>query len=191
MIISIDGNIGSGKSTILDELKKRGYHVFKEGTDKWYDILESFYENKSRWAFTLQVSILQDMHEKYMEASKINDDVIFFERNPITSLLFVQNSFENNHLNNVELKHYMQLHKLLSWHPDKIIKLDVPSSTCYERILSRKDPATKTGLNLEYVKMLEQKYKNIHDESVDGSKPINEVVNAILEKIDFKNPSSG
>ena len=57
-IVCIDGNIGSGKSTLLDSLSDRGFKVYKEGIDKWTDVLENFYKDKSRWAFSLQVAIL-------------------------------------------------------------------------------------------------------------------------------------
>ena len=147
-------------------------------------IKAKFYENKSRWAFTLQISILQDMYEKHIEALTYTDDIIFFERNPITSLLFVENSYENNYFNDIEYKHYMRLHKLLSWEPDQIFKLDVPSNICYDRILSRMDPAIRTGLSLQYVEMLDEKYKSIECEYLDGTKSINETVNIILDKLD-------
>ena len=60
-IICIDGLIGAGKSTILEKLKKKGYYVFKENLDEWGYFLDLFYKNKPRWAFTLQIAILNNL----------------------------------------------------------------------------------------------------------------------------------
>lgn len=182
MIISIDGNIGSGKSTILDRLSELGYPVVKEGIDNWSVVLEKFYVDKSRWAFTLQVAILQDMHEKYKNAL-LSDDIVFFERNPASSLLFLQNSYENHYLDDTEYTHYLKLHKLLSWQPDRVFKLNTPPAVCYQRIISRMDPAIETGLTLEYVNMLGEKYAKVQGEDIDGTRDINTIIDTLLKKI--------
>lgn len=182
MIISVDGNIGSGKSTVLDVLSKRGFRVYKEGIDNWSDVLEKFYEDQARWAFTLQITILHDMYSKYIESLKYTDEFIFFERNPVSSLLFLNNSFECDNLSEIEHKHYMQLHETLSWKPDKIYKLNVPSRTCYDRILLRNDPSIEKGLTFEYVKLLEKKYELLPGEYIDGTCSVDEIADEIVRK---------
>ena len=54
-IVSIDGNIGAGKSSTLKELKNLGYVVFPEDIYSWQPILNNFYSDPKRWAFTLQI----------------------------------------------------------------------------------------------------------------------------------------
>ena len=49
-IVCIDGVIGVGKTTLLDELESRGYHVFREDLDSWQGILELFYRHPERWS---------------------------------------------------------------------------------------------------------------------------------------------
>ena len=56
MKIVIDGNIGVGKSTQLRLLEQVGYKVYREPIDDWS--LELFYKDQSRWAFLLQMQIL-------------------------------------------------------------------------------------------------------------------------------------
>ena len=182
MIVSIDGNIGSGKSTILDILSQRGFKVVKEGTDIWSDVLQNFYQEQSRWSFTLQTAILIDMHEKYKALSHSND-IIFFERNPVSSLLFTENSYENKYLNNTEYSHYMRLYKLLSWKPDRIIKLNTPPDVCYSRIMSRNDPGTQSGLTLQYVEKLNDKYNFMEGEYIDGTCSVDEIADTILDLV--------
>jgi len=67
-IISIEGNIGAGKTTILDNLKEYLKHdkeiiVLKEPVDIWESIvdkenetiLQKFYKNPAKYSFTFQV----------------------------------------------------------------------------------------------------------------------------------------
>jgi deoxyadenosine/deoxycytidine kinase len=64
IIISLDGNIGAGKSTLLSEIRNRlhGVHIVDEPVGQWTslknaegkNLLELFYEDKKRWAYTFQ-----------------------------------------------------------------------------------------------------------------------------------------
>ena len=64
IIISIDGNIGSGKSTLMKILKEKfSYYTFvDEPVDKWLEakddnqknLLTNFYEDRNRWSYTFQ-----------------------------------------------------------------------------------------------------------------------------------------
>ena len=55
--IAVAGNIGSGKTTQLDLLERKGWSVKREPIDEWP--LDLFYKDKSRWALLLQMKILQ------------------------------------------------------------------------------------------------------------------------------------
>lgn len=65
IIISIEGNIGTGKSSLIDKLKKdyvNSADFIMEPVDEWIDItnnegkniLDVFYNNKQRWSYTFQ-----------------------------------------------------------------------------------------------------------------------------------------
>jgi deoxyguanosine kinase len=68
VLISIEGNIGSGKSTLLRKLKSRNpsWHFIDEPVDSWMamrddsgkSLLELFYQDKTRWAYTFQNTAL-------------------------------------------------------------------------------------------------------------------------------------
>jgi deoxyadenosine/deoxycytidine kinase len=47
--VVIDGNIGSGKTTQLGLLEKKGYMVRREAIHDW--TLDEFYADPARWAF--------------------------------------------------------------------------------------------------------------------------------------------
>ena len=74
--IVIDGNIGSGKTTQLKMLSDIGFTVQCEPIDEWP--LEQFYEDKHRWAFLLQMSILRS----FVKHGKSSD---VWERSPESS----------------------------------------------------------------------------------------------------------
>jgi deoxyadenosine/deoxycytidine kinase len=45
LLFVLEGPIGIGKSTILQELEKRGYKIFPEPLHQWRDVLEKYYTN--------------------------------------------------------------------------------------------------------------------------------------------------
>lgn len=64
IILSIDGNIGAGKTTFLQALKKEHpeWHFVDEPVDSWLQfknekgesLLEVFYKDRKRWSYTFQ-----------------------------------------------------------------------------------------------------------------------------------------
>ena len=101
-IICIDGNIGAGKSTILNEIKKK-YPVYVEDIAGW-GLLDEFYRDPQRWSFTLQTSILLSMRKQYEEMMSLPGPIVFVERTPASSLVFVESSKKNNYLTEKEYK---------------------------------------------------------------------------------------
>jgi deoxyadenosine/deoxycytidine kinase len=75
LIISIEGNIGTGKSTFLDNLKKVQEEnivvVIKEPLDQWLkitdkdgnSILNNFYQDPHKFSFSFQILVLKTMKD--------------------------------------------------------------------------------------------------------------------------------
>ena len=65
-IYSIEGNIGSGKSTFLNLLKVHvpQINVIPEPVAEWqkvsqkYNLLDEYYKDPNRWAFTFQINAI-------------------------------------------------------------------------------------------------------------------------------------
>ncbi len=61
--ISIEGNIGVGKTTVLEKLKTSQtlspFSVFKENVDDWH-FLAPYYQNPKDYTLLLQLEILID-----------------------------------------------------------------------------------------------------------------------------------
>ena len=75
--IIIEGNIGAGKSTVLNILKQNLdiFKIIEEPVTKWTNIdgvnlLKNFYQEPKKWAFPLQVWISATMIEAHNEMTK-------------------------------------------------------------------------------------------------------------------------
>ena len=64
IVISIEGGIAIGKSTLCEKLEECGYKVFKEGLDEWGNVLDLFYKDPKRNCYLLQTAILMNMHNQ-------------------------------------------------------------------------------------------------------------------------------
>jgi deoxyadenosine/deoxycytidine kinase len=111
IIISIEGNIGAGKSTLLKQLKQFALEkkclpqpiVFmKEPLDEWLSIkddnnthiLEHFYANPSKWAFSFQMmayisraKILRDLVRKHPQAIIVTERSLETDKNVFAAML--------------------------------------------------------------------------------------------------------
>lgn len=101
IIISLDGNIGAGKSTLLNAIRERitGIHYVDEPVGQWTslknaegrNLLELFYEDKKRWAYTFQncailtrLKNIQDAIDKLENPNSEDPEIILTERSVLT-----------------------------------------------------------------------------------------------------------
>ena len=109
LIISIDGNIGCGKSTFLQELKKEvkiqklnNIIFLQEPVDQWskinvngVTILEKFYENPEKYAFSFQMmayisrlSLLKTTIRENPDAVIVTERSLYTDKNIFAKMLF-------------------------------------------------------------------------------------------------------
>jgi deoxyadenosine/deoxycytidine kinase len=183
LIISIEGNIGSGKSTILEKLegfmKDNNRIVFlKEPVDIWEkikdpvtgeNILQKFYGDKDKYAFPFQVMAYASRLSMIRNKIKSNDvDVIVCERSLdadkhiFAKMLHDEGSIDEvcYQIYNHFCKEYAEEYKL-----DGIVYIDADAEICYERIKKR----CRSGedvIPLEYL----QKCKSYHHEWLTKTK---------------------
>lgn len=160
--IHIEGNIGTGKTTLLDQLEKDGYFVSREPVEKWQDIglLKMYYEDSRRWSFLFQINSLITRME---EVDKIPNDIDckIIERSIYSDKIFAKLCLENNDLNVIEYKIYQNFNKWADQHSDyKIdgfIYLRATPEICAERIKKRAR-TEESEIPLYYIKKLHQKH---------------------------------
>ena len=107
-IISIEGNMGAGKTTFINTLQeyfkdKHLIHILEEPVSLWQsikdlngkDILSHFYEDQSKWAFSFQMmayisrlSLLKQAVKNYPDSIIITERSIHSDRHIFAKMLY-------------------------------------------------------------------------------------------------------
>jgi|LakMenE18May11ns_1017448.scaffolds.fasta_scaffold9953533_5 thymidylate kinase len=171
--IAIEGNIGAGKTTQLNLLSKLGIEVYREPVHLWP--LEEFYNDPIGNAYLMQTSVL---------ASFMDHGNGVYERSTLASReVFSQN------MTTQEKIAYELLYQRIGWNPDYWIFLESDPEKCYARVTKRKFTGD-SKVTLEYLQVLDEKYKRLYDLVKDRSfivnadRPAHEVHQSIMNIIE-------
>ena len=180
MIISIEGNIGTGKSTLLHDLQyvidPLKVILFKEPIDKWFKIknlkeetiLTKFYEDPSKYSFSFQIMVLKTLYEVMMQIIKNNPncEVIICERCILSSNhVFTKMLYDENLMNEIEYKLYQDIYNMWCSDeiiPNKIIYLQASPIECFNRIHKR-NRVGENYIQLNYLQKCEKYYNEFID----------------------------
>ena len=207
IIISVEGNIGSGKSTLLrqlnDKFKDKRIYFLQEPVNEWANIknendttiLEEFYKNKNKWAFSFQMmayitrlKTLRDLVKKQGD-----DIIIISERSLWTDKqVFAKMLYDEKSISTIDYQIYNKwFDEFTEEFPLKgIIYLNTNPKICYERVQKRSRTGEET-IALSYLEMC-SKYHNdwIKDEKCkilefmgDGNESI-DITSEWLKSID-------
>jgi deoxyadenosine/deoxycytidine kinase len=177
IIISLDGNIGAGKSTFLAEIRKRIHdiHVVDEPVGQWTalknaegkNLLELFYEDKKRWAYTFQncailtrLKNIQDAVENLDKTVK-GPQVIITERSVLTDKhVFAEMLRDAGDIDPLEWELYESWFNIFGKkHPvNGIIYISTSSGTSKDRIKIRNRQGEE-NIGLEYLDALDTQHK--------------------------------
>jgi deoxyadenosine/deoxycytidine kinase len=208
IIISIEGNIGTGKSTLLSLLKSKYENsqniiFLQEPVKEWESIkdknnttiLKKFYENQEKYSFAFQMmayisrlAILKDAIEKYPNSIIITERCLNTDR-----YVFAKMLYDNNKLEDVEYQIYLKWFDHFSnlQQIQKIIYLKTDPEICFNRVIKRSRDG-ESSISLDYLKNChnyhENMINNINDKKliIDGNKDIdldNNIVNNWLNTI--------
>lgn len=153
MRISVAGNMGAGKSSILHALEMRDYPCVPEPVDTWSEWLTDFYRDPDRHAFSFQTKILYDFSQLRKNTSDGCTWII--ERSPLESKVVfgAMVSMDEKHQ-----KLYGDLYRELAWEPDFILYLRTDPETAYKRVQNR-NRASETNVSFAYIRDLHKKYE--------------------------------
>ncbi|MCX4359162.1 MAG: deoxynucleoside kinase [Rikenellaceae bacterium] len=165
MYIAISGNIGSGKTSLVEMLSSRlGYEPFFERIDNPY--LDSFYQDMARWSFNLQMSFLSKKTLQVKEIMDSKNDIIqdrtIFEE----AYVFVRNLNRMGLMSTQDYELYMTFFDLLAAgirRPDIIVYLKASIPTLISQI-RRRGREYEMGIQPEYLEGLNELY----DDWIDG-----------------------
>ena len=159
MIISIDGNIGSGKSSLLSYLTTAfsdSTDVFPEPFHIWGETLQKFFDDPASWSCAFTLDVLAAFH-RVKESAKPHQIV---ERHPRACIdVFAEISKNDGHITKTDLETIREYESVFSWIPDAIVYLDVDPLTCHNRIRQRE----RRGEDVEYdrLRVIEYRYKKM------------------------------
>lgn len=186
MIISIDGNIGSGKSSALAAIAD-AHATFAEPVAEW-SLLESFYGDRDAFALPFQLEVLESYAG--VPGTCPPGGLLVTERSPLTCRdVFGKLLVNDGALTPAQWDVYNRWYDRLGWTPDGIVFIDTPPATCLERIAERGRPSEVTGVDLEYLERLDRAHKvlaahaGVRVEIVDGTRPCADVEAAVRRAV--------
>lgn len=154
MIISVEGNIGTGKSTLIRILKekhgnKKNIIFVEEPLNEWLElkdkdgenILKKFYDNQERWSYSFQMNAFITRAKSILKANP-SENIVIVERSVLTDRnVFASLLRDSNKISSLEWQLYEQW---FSWllndyniKPDLYIYLSATPQTSFTRMKNR------------------------------------------------------
>jgi len=180
ILISIEGDIGAGKTTLIDKLRKENptWHFIDEPVGTWQslktedgkNLLELFYENKERYSYTFQncallsraLNIKRTIDDWIrlcsLNPEELQNNVFVTERCLETDFyVFAQMLRDDGLMNLVEWDLYKMWYnyvKQQSYPLSRIVYVSTPPEICHERIHIRGRKGEEL-IPIEYLKNLD------------------------------------
>src|SRR5690606_29340835 len=145
MLVLLEGNIAAGKTTLGQALAAdERFDFIPEPVARWQtgfaaNLLERFYRDTPRWAFTMQIGAF--VTRAQMFDSLPDRDVLVFERSIYCDRhVFAQSLHQQGLMDDTEWALYCHFWDRLSSvvpAPDAIIYLRTPADECFRRLMVR------------------------------------------------------
>ena len=159
--IAVSGNIGSGKTTLVEKLSKHfGWSPLYESVDH-NPYLRDFYDDMTRWAFHLQIYFLNSrfnqVHQiRQSEKTIIQDRTIYED-----AYIFAANLHKSKHISDRDYQSYLDIfHSMINFvkAPDLLIylKADIPKLV---QQIQKRNRDFEFNIKLEYLRNLNEHYE--------------------------------
>jgi len=173
LVIEVEGNIGSGKSTLTEAMKR---HINAENEDNEFSavfgekvnntFLGAFYSNCKRFSFAFQMYMLTTRLYQMDESSrqaKHEQRLVFLDRGAVGDTLFAIQNFKIGNMDEQELEIYRsvcreRLPASLSDKVDMVLYLDVEPSECHRRMSMLRKRDAEEGIPLSYLEGIDSCY---------------------------------
>ena len=165
VLISVDGLIGAGKTTVINELKNKNIEIIIEPVDEWVELLTKVTKDPIKYTFELQLKILQHYSfiKKYIEHKKPpknQTQIIIIERSVESSLhIFSKSSVESGSLTEQQFDILKTIVDEIHIDFNYRILINTKIGTCIQRIKQRGRVCEKQ-IPPCYLKQL-NKYQNL------------------------------
>jgi len=213
-IISIEGNIGSGKSTVVNNLKSfykfennNSIYFLEEPVNEWTEIkdnnginiIEKFYSDQESYSFSFQmmayISRLAMLKKAIKYCTENNIKIIVCERSLQTDkYVFCKMLYDSGKIEEINYKIYNKWFDefIIEFPPIYYIYINTEPVTAFNRIIQRNRLGEK--ISLKYLQDCNDYHNNWLNNSnsikIDGSKSINDifvVCKELIEKLSVVN----
>jgi deoxyadenosine/deoxycytidine kinase len=205
-LISIGGNIGSGKSTLIQSLTEtagishsvqKNWTILSEPIERWGPWLKLFYDDMVKHAFGFQMKVMYEY--MFVKALSKKKNVIT-ERSPMDSVFVFGNHLqEKGVLQDHEYNLLKQFYQEIGWRPHIYIYISSDPEVCYNRIAERKRQC-ESDISLDYLIELNRHYEtfvkslqNVPIDMklyiVDGNKTKDELFSEVMSILANTSPS--
>ena len=170
MHIAVEGNIGSGKTTLTGMLAKHyGWEALYENIEN-NPYLASFYQDMQRWSFNIQIYFLNTRFRQILDIRKRKKDVIQDRTIYEDAYIFAPNLHEMDLMATRDYENYISMFELIKpffQAPDLLIYLKADVATLVTQIHKR-GRAYEDSIRLSYLENLNEKYENWISNYKDG-----------------------
>jgi deoxyguanosine kinase len=184
-IVTIEGNIGSGKSTLINRLKRENknslIYFLPEPVDQWntikdrsgVTILERYYQDKTKYSFSFQMMAYITRLSQIRNYIKTvpSDAIIITERCLYTDrYVFAKMLYDTGFIEEIEYTIYIRWFSEFEEYSklDKIIYIKTDPEVCRERI-NKRNRKGEENIPLSYL----QDCHSYHENWIDIERDIN------------------
>lgn len=174
-VISVEGNIACGKSTLLDKIqtiateKNIRIKVLKEPIDEWNkitldgkSILELFYEDPKKYGFEFQFLVYMSLYDA-IKVQQEDCDILICERSLESNIhIFAQMLYDKGWITSTQFSILRYMNKTFSIKTDKRVYLSTPFSICFCRVKIRNRKGEE-NISGDYLKTLQRYHRNFFE----------------------------
>lgn len=200
-IISIEGNIGSGKTTIINLLQNNFEDVLlvEEPVVEWqningHNILEKKFSNPERWCYSFEAYVLISKMNALVKAADSDKQIILIERCMLADKVFFDLAVKLGQCNSMEQDMFNNLYQFLmeNVYPRLcgIIYLDTGVEECIRRIVKR-NRSEESSLDKDFLQKLGNDFVNIINTSniptlmLNGDYDLERDINDVSDKLRY------
>jgi deoxyadenosine/deoxycytidine kinase len=181
-IISIEGNIGSGKSTIFDKLSEmlkddKRFVFLPEPVKLWetikdregMNILQNFYKDNEKYGFSFQMLACITIYDSLKKRMEENPDAIIISERSLftTKLVFGQMLYDASKIDDIDFQIYKLWFDVFAkdYKINKIIYVNTEPSTCVKRIIKRNRHG-ENNISIDYLNKCDLYHKQMLESNI-------------------------
>ena len=169
MYITISGNIGTGKTTVLNRLESlldhNSFDFITEPVEKWRSVkdetgknaLDYFYTDPKKYAFNFQILCFITRLNQIQGVAQNNKHIISERSLEEDRHVFARKLNHGGLISNIEYRTYCEWYNTQAIKPHLVFYIETPPSVCLDR-LKQRDRQEEKVVGIEYLKSLDQFY---------------------------------